>query len=97
MTEPRPDPRRLAYDAAVACLAADPEIPRDLVTRNAVAWRAVHAALDAILGRTTPDNPAASGDRADNSSPPDGPTVAEAAADDLAHWPQREWEDTSHE
>lgn len=69
MTEPRPasDPRRLACDAAVACLAADPEIPRDLVTRNAIAWRAVHAALDAILGWTTPDNPVASGDAADNS------------------------------
>lgn len=69
MTEPRPanDPRRLACDAAVVCLAADPEIPRDLVTRNAIAWRAVHAALDSILGvRTTPDNPPASSDRADN-------------------------------
>lgn len=27
----------------------------------------------------------------------DGPTAAEAAADDLAHWQQREWEDISHE
>lgn len=91
MTEPRtaeagPDPRRLACDAAVACLAANPEIPRDLVTRNAIAWRAVHAALDAILGRTTPDNPATSGDVADNPTLPDGPTVAEAAADDKL-WP----------
>lgn len=144
------DPRQLAYDAVYAYLASTTRVPGDLVSRNAVAWRAVHAALDAILGgRTTTDNPAASGDAADNSlerlraenaaaqslirmqdeaiqrvrnlanrlaldSPwgrdtarqfrlavqpptPDGPTVAEAAADDLAHWPQREREDTSHE
>lgn len=126
------DPRQLAYDAAVACLAANPDVPRDLVSRNAIAWLAIHAAVDAILGaRTTPDNPPTSGDAAGNSDaeaavervdrlaltfevsgnefiaeqiraaikPPthDGPTVAEAAADDLAHWPQREWEDASHE
>lgn len=63
------DPRQLAYDAAVACLAANPDVPRDLVGRNAVAWLAVHAAVDAVLGaRTTPDNPAASGDTADSSA-----------------------------
>lgn len=72
MTEPRAltdaDLRQLAYDAAVACLAANLDVPRNLVGRNAVAWLAVHAAVDAILGgRTTPDNPVTSSDGADNS------------------------------
>jgi hypothetical protein len=66
--QPDTDLRQLAYDAAVACLAANPDVPRDLVSRNAIAWLAIHAAVDAILGaRITPDNPAASSDRADNS------------------------------
>lgn len=51
------DPRQLAYDAVYAYLASTTRVPGDLVSRNAVAWRAVHAALDAIHGsRTTPGN-----------------------------------------
>lgn len=75
MTEPPPnaeipeaDLRQLAYDAAVACLAANPDVPRDLVSRNAVAWLAIHAVVDAILGaRKTPDNSVTSSDAVDNS------------------------------
>lgn len=72
MTDPRTaeagsDPRQAAYDAVYVYLAATADIPRDLVTRNAIVWQAVHTALDAILGgRTTPDNPPASGDAADS-------------------------------
>lgn len=43
------DPRQPAYDAVYAYLASVTDVPRDLVTRNAIAWRAVHAALDAVL------------------------------------------------
>ena len=65
---PEPD-RQPAYDAVYAYLTATTDVPRDLVTRNAIAWRAVHAALDAVLGtQTTPDNPTASSDTADNST-----------------------------
>lgn len=92
MTDPRPNPRQPAYDAVYAYLASTTRVPGDLVTRNAIAWRAVHAALDAILGgRTTPDNPATSGDAVDNPALHDGPTVAEAAAADKRHWGEREW------
>ncbi|GAA1887797.1 hypothetical protein GCM10009837_06990 [Streptomyces durmitorensis] len=59
MTEPRPeslpngedssaDPRQPAYDAVYAYLTSTNHVPGDLVTRNAMIWRGVHAALAAI-------------------------------------------------
>jgi hypothetical protein len=71
VTRPRlvaPDPRQPAYDAVWAHIRAlGQHLPADTTHRNAMILRAVHAALDAADGRTTPDNPAASTDAADNS------------------------------
>ena len=49
----RPDPRQPAYDAVYEYLRGlGPYLPRDIVHRNAVIWRAVHAALGATpVGR----------------------------------------------
>ncbi|MDX2697109.1 hypothetical protein [Streptomyces ipomoeae] len=49
----RPDPRQPAYDAVYEYIRAlGPYMPRDTVHRNAVIWRAVHAALGATpVGR----------------------------------------------
>jgi hypothetical protein len=49
----RPDPRQPAYDAVYEYLRRlGPYLPRDTVHRNAIIWRAVHAALDATpVGR----------------------------------------------
>jgi hypothetical protein len=49
--EQAPDtgPRQPAYDAVYAYIGSTNRVPGDLVTRNAMIWRAVHAALDAVL------------------------------------------------
>ncbi len=49
----RPDPRQPAYDAVYEYIRdLGPYLPPDLVHRNAVIWRAVHAALGATpVGR----------------------------------------------
>jgi hypothetical protein len=49
----RPDPRQPAYDAVYEYIRGlGPYLPPDPVHRNAIIWRAVHAALDAThLGR----------------------------------------------
>lgn len=49
----RPDPRQLAYDAVYEYIRAlGAYLPPDPVHRNAVIWRAVHAALSATpVGR----------------------------------------------
>ena len=49
----RPDPRQLAYDAVYEYIRGlGPYLPPDPAHRNAVIWRAVHAALGATpVGR----------------------------------------------
>jgi hypothetical protein len=48
----RPNPRQPAYDAVYEYLGSTNRVPGDLVTRNAMIWRAVNAALDATpIGR----------------------------------------------
>lgn len=49
----RPDPRQPAYDAVYEYIRAlGPYLPPDPAHRNAIIWRAVHAALDATpVGR----------------------------------------------
>lgn len=48
--------RQPAYDAVFAYIRSQPRdfLPRTVVGRNAMIWRAVHAALDAMDGQTGP-------------------------------------------
>lgn len=51
-------PKQPAFDAVFAYLRSQPHdfMPRTVVDRNAMIWRAVHAALDAMpLGEQQPD------------------------------------------
>ncbi|MFD7855201.1 hypothetical protein ACFV6B_13070 [Streptomyces microflavus] len=44
------DPKQPAYDAVFAYIRSQPDVvPATVVERNAMIWRAVHAALDAVL------------------------------------------------
>lgn len=88
--EPSPDPRQAAYGAVYEYIRELGDyMPPTVAHRNAVAWRAVHAALDAThVGRCISSH-CVEGDHILDLDPPtrnDGPSVAECAAADRAHW-----------
>ncbi|MET9073903.1 hypothetical protein ABZX95_17385 [Streptomyces sp. NPDC004232] len=84
----RPDPRQAAYDAVYAYIRElGNYLPADPVLRNAIIWRAVHAALDATpVGRCISSHCVEGDHILDPDQPAAGPSVAEAAADDR-RWP----------
>ena len=90
----RPDPRQPAYDAVFAYIRdLGQYLPPDPVHRNAIIWRAVHAALDATpVGRCVSSH-CVEGDHIliiDGPPAHNGPTVREAAADDRAYWERKD-------
>jgi hypothetical protein len=84
----RPDPRQPAYDAVYAYIRElGDHLPVDPVRRNAVIWRAVHAALAATpVGRCVSSHCVEGDHILDLDQPADGPTVRECANNDR-RWP----------